>query len=302
MWINPYEKCDLRGIVRSNLHTHAGCIDGCASNPIDAVTSLYERSGYGLLMISNHNRYTPMEYFNAPHKSLNFVDGFEYTDERHMLCVDVKQVFKPEEYDCQQAIDVTNNAGGFTILCHPNWQHDDFWPVDEMIDLKGYCGIEIYNGGIARMKGIGIATKEWDQILSTGKLIWGFATDDFHLMSDACRGYSMILSETNDKNACVQAYKDGKHYASSGLKLTNYEIKDGSLNVSATMLNNGTYIDKYFYRFIGKGGQIILDTYTDHATCPLKDDYGYVRVQVINEDGAMLWTQPIYKQGFFNSK
>ena len=301
MWINPYEKCKLQGFtaIRSNLHTHAGGVDGCGVNPMDTTCSIYERMGYGLLMISNHNRYTPMEYLNAPNKALNFIDGYEHTSDKHMLCVGVKEVFSPDKYDYKQTIDLTGRAGGITILCHPNWQHDDFWPVEDMLKLDGYCGLEIYNAGIGRMKGIGIATKEWDQILSAGKLVWGFATDDYHLLSDACRGWTMIFSQTNNAEDCLDAYKKGEHYASSGLKLTRFEINGNNLTVGATMLNSGTHIDKYFYRFIGKDGQIILDTCANTATCPLKDEYGYVRVWVINEDGGMLWTQPVYKDGFF---
>ena len=46
---------------------------------------------------------------------------------------------------------------------------------DMLESLEGYLGIEIFNGVIFRLEGSGLADDVWDNVLSKGRLIWGFA-------------------------------------------------------------------------------------------------------------------------------
>ncbi|MBN2853571.1 MAG: hypothetical protein JXQ23_12615 [Clostridia bacterium] len=300
MWINPYENRfnDDFMQIRSNFHTHAGQIDGCSVNTIADTTALYEKLGYGLLCISNHNRFTPMQQTNKPDMPMKFLDGYEHTCEQHMLCLGVNK-----EYDItlpyQDIIDDVNKNNGLVILCHPNWIREDFWTNESLLTLTDYSGIEIVNGVISRLEGSGIATKEWDMLLTAGKKVWGFGTDDYHWQSDAGKAFTMILSRLNSPDDCLKAINEGAHYASTGLKLVRLSVEGNRLYCEASRMIK-THLKNYTYRFYGKEGILLKEDFAPSSYCELKKEYGYIRIQVINEEGKMLWTQPVYVEQWFD--
>ena len=298
-WINPnrLDSGSQYPQVRSNFHTHAGQIDKSSVTTIADTEALYKKLGYGLLTISSHNYFTDMESGNIPDQTLKYLNGYEHTDEQHMLCLGFDEVFEVGK-PYQEIIDEVNKKGGATVLCHPNWKHEEFWTDADLMNLKNYLGLEIFNGVIGRLAGSGIATKEWDMLLTAHKKVWGFGSDDFHLQCDAGRAYNMILSSSNEPKECLDAIKAGNFYVSSGLKLLDFDLDDGVLTAKVTMIKS-THINKYFYRFIGQGGEVLKEEFSEISSCPLKEKFGYVRLQAINEDGAMLWTQPVYTNGWF---
>ena len=181
MYVNPYDNLSGGRWIRTNFHTHAGTGAGtCGRNPVDAVAALYRELGYGALCLSNHDLYTDASAYSDGKMTL--LDGVEYSPRSHMLTVGIRRSL--HELEHQPAIDETRKDGGFVILCHPNWQHKEYWPWADMDRLTGYLGIEIINQLIYRLSGSGLATDAWDHLLSSGRLVYGFGNDDFHLELD----------------------------------------------------------------------------------------------------------------------
>lgn len=87
------------------------------------------------------------------------------------------------------------------------------------------------------------------------------------------------------------------YYVSTGLILNEFLFKDDVIKISACAKD--TYIKVNKYIFTGKGGTILHEQVGDCGTYRLTGNEEYVRVQVISEHGAMLWTQPIYKKELF---
>lgn len=189
------------------------------------------------------------------------------------------------------------DEGGFVILCHPNWMHKEYWPWKDIDAIHGFTGIEIYNHVIYRLNGSGLATDTWDHILTSGRLAWGFGSDDFHRWHDLGRAWNVILSPSRSRFDIQSSIISGSFYASTGLLLNEFVFEDNQLVISVQFKDS--YIKDYQYRFIGQEGRILDEQTGEHGIYKFQGDEKYVRVEAIGENGAMLWTQPIYDESYF---
>lgn len=290
MYINPYNnlKDENRQWLRANFHTHAGTgKDTCGELEIDEVIKYYKMAGYGVLTISNHDIFTDVSEYEKKY-DIVLINGFEYSQEKHMLCIGGDRLIIDKH---QNAINGCNEQGGFVILCHPNWINKEYWPWKDIDALRGYLGIEIMNSVIFRMPGSGLATDTWDYLLSQGKLVWGFGSDDFHRWYDLAKAWNMIYSGMN-RMEVMESIRSGGFFVSTGLVLYDFELEKGRIKISAGSKDN--YVTGYKYVFIGKDGQILKEQIGKEGEYELNGSELYVRVQVISEHGAMLWTQPVY--------
>ena len=291
MLINPYEsfKPEARPL-RTNFHLHAG-LEGDID--LEEVILSYKDAQYDVLTISNQYTMTDGQMLESE-LGITLINGFEYVDNKDILVVGIKSYF---DGDQQAVIDECNRQGGFSILAHPNFMEKRWWPQDEMNTLEGYNGVEIFNGVIFRMTGTGLATDVWDELLSDGKLIWGFANDDFHRWYDMTKGWNMIYAKSNAHQDIKNAVRAGNFYASTGLWLKEFKFDGHTLSVRASAKDS--YISQFHYRFIGHQGKLLVETEGETGVYTLTGNERYIRVEVLSEHGAMLWTQPVYDSRYF---
>ncbi|HEY5562067.1 MAG TPA: hypothetical protein VIK72_10000 [Clostridiaceae bacterium] len=228
------------------------------------------------------------------------INGIEYVERDGILCVGINRFITGSP---QQAIDDCAAQGGFTILCHPNWLSEEGLPPaltkEEMKLLIGYTGIEILTPAIFnRFWGSGLATDFWDELLTQGKLVWGFAGDDAHTFFDVDRGWNVLYSNGSKYDDLKEAIIRGSFYASSGLWLKGFSFENYRISLEANFPL--TCSNKIHYRFIGKGGKTLYECISRKAEYHLKPSDQYVRVEAVSENGAMLWTQPIYNNETLN--
>ncbi len=294
MYINPYENLSGGEWYKTNFHTHAGTgPNTCGANPIDIVLKEYKTLGYNAICISNHDLYTDTISYDTDGK-LFMIQGVEYSNDPHMLTIGVKRSL--HQLSHQDAINATLEDGGFTILCHPNWIRKEYWKWDDVDKLTGYLGIEVINMLIYRLSGSGLATDLWDHLLTSGKLVFGFGNDDFHTISDAGRSCNYIYSTERSFDGIKRAVSSGCFTASTGLILKYLDLKDDIITVKAAYPKN-TYINKFTYKFITDGGKLSSISYGEEAVFKLNDEK-YARVEVMGENGATLFTQPVYNPEF----
>jgi len=288
MRINPYENLSGGRWIKANFHTHAGTGPGtCGSNSVPATLDVYRQLGFGALCISNHDLYTDTSALGD--EKMFLLQGVEYSPYPHLLTLGVQESFHALTH--QEAIRETNKRGGLAILCHPNWTKKEYWPWTQLDALEGYAGIEIINMLIYRLSGSGLATDTWDYLLRQGKNVRGFGNDDFHILSDAGRSWNEMYVREPGFEGIKRAVEDGAFVVSTGLSLDFCVIKNGVLRVKAKFPTS-TYVKDFTYRFITDKG-LAKTRRCETATFRLGDEK-YVRVEVIAENGAMLFTQPIW--------
>ncbi len=292
MYINPYQNLRNGKFMKANFHTHAGTGAGtCGSNSIESVLPLYRQTNYEYLCISNHNLFTDTTSYSDD--VLCMVPGVEYTKDQHMLNIGCDRSL--HEHDFQEAIDITNKTGGFTIMAHPNWIHKELWKWDDLDKLKGYVGLEVINMLIYRLNGSGLATDTWDHLLTNGRLVYGFGNDDFHIFTDAARSFNLIYCENKSFDDMKAAVESGAFCASTGVYPEYLKLEGDTIKVKAYFPID-TYIDTFTYRFVTENGKILSEQKAIEGSYRLNGE-PYVRVEVIGENGAMLFFQPVYKEG-----
>lgn len=296
MLINPYAsmESDGRAWIKTNFHTHAGIEQpgNCGELPLDAVIEAYRRAGYGALAISNHNVYLPRD---ASYTGISVLDAVEYSQHPHMLLVGTTHY---HDVDHQQAIHRAREEGAFVILCHPNWMRRQYWPWRDMLDMDGYTGIEIVNPVIYTLKGSGMALDAWDYLLSRGKLVYGFANDDFHQWRDIERAYTMIHAKSPSFVDIKAAVEAGSFYVSTGLRLNYLRMSNTHIDVSVGFFVD-SFINTFSYRLIGANGKLLNVTKGTSASFEYPKEEPYVRIEATAENGAMLFLQPIVETKYF---
>lgn len=292
-YINPYENLTEGRWLKVNFHTHAGTGPGtCGANPIDVVVNTYKHLKYDILCISNHDLFSDTRSFSD--EKITMVPGVEYSRPEHMLTIGVDRSL--HEYDHQTAINITNEIGGFSVLCHPNWGRKGYWNPDKMMELKGYKGIEVLNMLIYRLSGSGLATDAWDFLLSNGRLVYGFGNDDFHALPDAGRSFTVIYAREASYEAMRESIDKGSFCASNGLFPEYLKIEDNIIRVKARF-PIATYVDEFTYRFVTENGKV-SDVQTGKEGVYKLDGEKYVRVEVVGENGYMLFFQPVYLESY----
>ena len=222
--------------VKGSLHCHSTSSDGFLS-PRE-VSNYYLSKGYGLLAITDHGKITT-DYINDQEGI--FLTGIEISkgesklkEPYHIVGLGVydpglKGLSSPSE-----VIDEINSAGGLAIIAHPSWSS---LVNEDLVDLKGYVGIEVYNTGCDVEVAKGYATTHWDSILSSGVGCLGFAVDDAHRYYvppiDADGGWIWIKKADNPKTA-IKLIKTGQFYSSTGPEFKALEMSSHLVRLRST--------------------------------------------------------------------
>ncbi|WP_432663533.1 CehA/McbA family metallohydrolase [Wukongibacter baidiensis] len=300
MYVNPYENFNKEGKwLKGNFHTHTS-FDGCGTKDIEDVISAYKDAEYDVLSITGHDKYIDGKAYEEKY-GIRLINGYEYSSGEHMCCIGVKELVKADTH--QKVIDGCLDQGAIVVMNHPNWDARQFgfnyihWDWNELEKLQRYTGLEICNLGLERWGGgNGLATDTWDNLLSKGRVIWGFANDDMHYWEDFANAWNMIYSEGDDEDSILSAIRAGAVYASTGIYLDEFDFDNDSkiLRISANL--NKSHVNENEYKFIGENGSILHEIIGPSAEYQLSGEELYVRVEVRSRCGAMLFTQPIYRK------
>ncbi|HSG00075.1 MAG TPA: CehA/McbA family metallohydrolase [Vicinamibacterales bacterium] len=304
----PATQTSLRWF-KGNTHTHTLNSDG-DSTP-DDVVKWYREHGYQFLVLTDHNFLTNVEALNALHGADDrflVIKGEEVTDRYdgkplHVNGLDVAQKVDPQGGDSvvgvlQRNVDAIRAENGIPHINHPNYG----WAVtaDELAQVRRNRLLEIYNGHPQTndFGGGGVAAMEaaWDQILSSGLVLYGIAVDDAHTFKDPGnpnvagpgRGWVMVRAERLEARAILEAMERGDFYASTGVVLDDYEVTREAMTVSVRVTGSS----RYRIQFIGRGGRVLEESHEPKATYTFRGDEGYVRAKVLESNGRVAWLQP----------
>lgn len=304
---------------RGNTHTHTINSDGDSAP--DAVVRWYKEHGYHFVVITDHTYrdrgvLTPVEGLNAvfalPGRFL-VLSGVEVTDSFegqpvHMNGIGVREAVLPRGGASIAEILTRNaaairDAGGVTQVNHPNY----LWALtaEQLAGGGSAQHFELWNGHPAvhnRGGGGKPSTEEiWDAVLSTGRVLYGMATDDSHHFKSECapqvvcpgRAWIVVRASELTREALLAALGAGDFYASTGAELKSYAVDASGIRIE---LPEGDRRNPTRYRtyFIGKDGAVLKQ---DDSLTPAYTFTGgelYVRARIEASNGAVAWTQPVF--------
>ncbi len=288
---------------KGNTHTHTLESDGDSS--VADVVRWYRDHGYDFLVITDHDKITV-----AADDKLLLIPGEEVTDRLpkkplHVNAIGLKSVVKPQggvsPLDVlQRNVNAIRDAGGIPAINHPNFG----WAFDAEVlkKLENVKLVEIASGhpyvNMDGGGGIPSVEKMWDDVLTSGKTVYGIAVDDSHHLKFQSekgnvalpgRAWIVVRAAECTTEAIMGAIERGDFYASKGPELTDYTVTDRVVSV-AVRESGGA---KFRIQFIGSGGKLLRESIVNAASYIIRGDEGYVRVKIIDSNGNAAWTQPV---------
>ena len=138
----------------------------------------------------------------------------------------------------------------------------------------------------------------WDQLLSSGKEIYGIAVDDAHHFqgefaadrANPGRGWVVVRAPSLDASEIVWALEQGHFYASTGPVIDDV-VASGS-HYTVSIRPEGDF--RYVTYFIGDQGRILAAIEGTEPSYELLSPLRYVRARVVDSQGRSAWTQPAF--------
>lgn len=171
--------------------------------------------------------------------------------------------------------------------------------VDTLIERFEYddrvLGIEAWNHRCEeKYGGTGDALSVWDELLLTGRQVFGFFNPDYHTpwypvpdWADETWGRNVLLVPEATEEAAARAYRQGHFFGAfqgSGLAFERIDATPDEITVET---NGASRIDFVSDRSVVR---------TDHAATATYEVNGketYVRVEARDDDGERIFSQPI---------
>ncbi|MFH1585549.1 MAG: LamG-like jellyroll fold domain-containing protein [archaeon] len=298
--------------AKANTHTHTTNSDGDSSP--STVIGLYKNLDYNVLAITDHGFVTDCS--SSTNLSGNFicVNSEEWTSTKHVTRINVSTAYNNAAQYLQDAVNAANNEGGFSIAAHPNWS-STIWTVSQLTSLENYTAMEIYNKVIERLSPDPYAVDKWDEVLVTGKKIFGVAADDMHqIANDLGYGFTKVYMPEFTKQAYIDSMKIGYFYSSQGPNMDEqpFELEcDGlqtyhmgeTANCSAISVNAIVSATNSSYSMANisliKDGVVINVTTcsSQNCTCDYSENVsssGYYRLQARDNYNKWVWSNPIW--------
>ena len=316
-------KLPVQRWYKGNIHTHTNAGgsrigypngDPSADSHPAIVTGWYRRHDYDFLVLTDHNHLTLLEYGAAQRRFRKplMIPGVEVslrilneTKAVHLGAIGVNRNPKPIEAadvvaTLQANVDEIRQAGGIAAINHPNFT----WAFDHehISQIKGASLLEIYNGhprvNLYGAGGRPSCEEIWDNVLSSGLVIWGVAVDDSHHFkgefgpgrSNPGRGWVVVKATNLDEESIVEGLRSGQFYSSTGVSLES--LDSGPDGISLRIIPAGDTL--YTTRFVGRGGVTLKEVFGLEAAFRVGGDEGYIRATISSSTGAQAWTQPIF--------
>ena len=286
-FINPFE---FEGNwYKGNLHLHTTNSDGDYTP--EEICRLYKNEGYDFIAITDHGKVTSVRK-NFP--SFLVIKGAELNiDNFHVVAIGLKREFKIEKFSWQEIIDEINRRKAYPIIAHPYWSG---LTSSDLLKLKNYIGIEIYNTSCEKAKGKGYSSVHWDELLQKGKKIFGFAVDDAHHHFDEYReddvlgSFIMVKAASLSERDILNSIKNGNFYSSTGPVIENIEIDKNRIYVKTSPVKHIDFIAERWKgrRFSGKRKLLKEIEYE------IKGDEKYIRIEITDRYGRKAWSNPIF--------
>ena len=309
-------------MLKGALHCHTTRSDGKLTP--EELLSQYHANNYDFVAITDHDKYnfqnfTPelpitvipgmeanIKFFTRPgpdgisggRRHYHIVclgpakedgNGFEQDEMVYIPKEAITTEFGPQKSSMeavQRFLDDVYAKGNIAFYCHPQWSCT---PSRYFDGLKGLFAMEVWNTHCAITLDIDNDAPCWNDVLNTGKMIYGVAVDDCHPARDLGGGWVRVNAE-NNINAILEALKNGAFYASNGPEIYDFYYDADAKKV---VVECSPAAEVQMYRGYGmaelqtsEAGDL---THVEFET----GNPGWVRISVADKNGKRAWTNPI---------
>jgi hypothetical protein len=307
-----FEVRDMAGMqwYKGNIHTHAR--EGESDSSVEYIVKWYKDHGYHFLAITDHSTITlPTDPSASTDSSFLLIPGEEVIgyanaskDELEINALNIQKAILPlrgstDLGTLQECINAARRQNGVPVINHPNYK----WRLggDILLDSRQCNLFELYNGfpGTNSQGGDGHPGLEevWDFLLTSGKRIYGVASDDAHSytqfspeVSNPGRGWVVVRSKCFDVKEIMRNLDSGLFYSSTGVEIVNLLIEPTRIEIIIKDTGNTEYTTD----FIGSAGKLLYSTKNNPAVYYLSSEGTYVRARITDKDGHCAWIQPIF--------
>lgn len=290
-WCNPYEAMSGGFSLKGNLHTHSNN-SPCGKLALDKIVRVYEDMHYAFIAITDHNQKTDISALKSD--SLTILPGIEIDIDCNTHCgvvnCDSKKLYYRKDATLQEMIDHNIAAGGIVTLNHPDWQLREHYAMDQLLSLKNYTGIEIYNSVIEFLQGSPLSTAKWDRLLTAGRRVLGFANQDFHDYPHALDCCNIISGNDRSAERMVKELLDGRFYCYYGVVIKSLGRNNDKIYVET---ENAELI-----RFVGEGGAVLKKSKGKTAEISFDQNPGntYIRIECLGKGEEISFSQPFFRE------
>jgi len=282
---------------KGNLHTHTTNSDGALSP--EQTIRLYKKNGYDFLSITDHEVVTGIKQLSEV-----FKDGFllipgaelavgrsETQTRYHIVALNLEHMIETGD-DPQTAIDNVKNEGGEALVAHPSWSA---LTTHDILKLKGYLGIEIFNSTCHFAVSKGYSTIHWDGLLNRNIAAYGFAVDDAHYHFnehrpvDACYAWIHLKAPKLTLESVMESIRKGLFYSSNGPEIFDVNVTEESVTVKSSPAKAISFITK---NGLGQRFTAMNKPMTE-AKYLLRGNERYLRIEVEDGNGGTAWTNAI---------
>jgi len=268
---------------KGNVHMHTTNSDG--EHAPEEICRLYNEEAYDFLCIADHHRITAG--FDVPEGML-LIPGAEMNNNAtHVVGIGMKSSFDETDMTVQEMIDEINRQGAMAVIAHPYWSSLN---CADLLNLENYEGMEVYNHTCHNVKGKGFSTVHFDQVLQSGRKLWGFASDDTHAKRDLFGSFLMVKAESLTEGHIMASLRQGCFYSSTGVLIEDLEVGDKNIHVRFSAASTADFIGNRNKgaRVSGEGREI------KEADYSIKGNEQFLRIEVTDKKNRKAWVNPLF--------
>ena len=298
-------------MLKGGLHCHTTRSDGHLTP--EEVMKMHRENGYDFLALTDHRRYNFKNF--APELGLTIIPGMEFDNGSsipcahgfrtyHTVCLGpakedgngfeqdeiVQPAYAPTQEAYQPFLDEIHAKKNLTVYCHPEWSST---PPRYFENLKGNFAMEIWNSGCVLDNDMDMDAAYWDDLLGRNIRIYGVATDDGHRAHHHCKGWVMVNAE-NNVNSILSALENGAFYSSCGPEIYDFYVKDGKCVIECSPVEKLRVHSDCHPAKVWRDPDGKLLSYAAFDIVEHGQDYGYVRMSIMDKEGRYAWTNPIF--------
>ncbi|MCS7205022.1 MAG: hypothetical protein NZ853_04945 [Leptospiraceae bacterium] len=320
----PYDNPNQQKWFKATFHMHSESLLHYERHSIESLYKVYREFGFDVISVSDYNHIFYPDFLG--HEVESYIPVYEWglnNKKQHFLSIqasfvvpDLFPFFRSLE-NLQWSISQIRRGSTFVVLNHPKLLNG--FTADMIVDLEGFQAMEVFTP-------FGDSLDLWDEVLSKGKPVFSFSSDDLHVFSkeiidtylneslfktlwrewlffnedygsEALKRYLLIEAPTPKKEDILRSLCKGRYVAvKQNFPETSFAfpLKEIISNENVFSITFKEPVQKISFKT--KHNQTIIEFHNQqHGKINLKGlNYEFIRIEVFDLRGILI-TNPVFR-------